>query len=93
MQHSFVHSKTVPLLYYEYGLEGVSVSRPNTFNDLGLTLVASYTLCHTFIKCVLPENLLFRNRRDLSHDTLKLLFSTFISCRLDYAFIVWSPII
>lgn len=86
--------KSVPIIY-DYGLEGVSLSRPDTFNDLGVTFDSKLSFIPHIHKMCLNASKTYgfisRNNRDFCYNTLKLLFYSFIRSRLEYAAVVWTP--
>lgn len=81
---------------YDYILNGISLTRPNFFKDLGVTFdrklnfVEHYNLILTAsYKCM---GFIIRNSNNFtSPDTLKLLFISFVRSRLEYASVVWAP--
>lgn len=87
--------KSSPLLF-DYGIDGVSITRSDNVRDLGVTFDTklSFTLHYESIIASAYKSMGFimRNCREFHNvDTLKLLFSTFVRSRLEYASIVWCP--
>lgn len=90
---SFFRIKT-PFIF-PYVIDGNVLSRPVTFDDLGVTFDSQLsfvphinTVISRSYKCM---GSIMRNGKHFSSDTLLNLFNAFVRSRLEYASIIWSP--
>lgn len=83
-------------IIFQYNLDSVCLARPSTFRDLGVTFdpKLSFTvhIDTIILEASKTHGFLVRNCRDFTNmDTIKLLYSTYIRSKLEYASPVWSP--
>lgn len=81
---------------FSYSLENVPLTRPSSFKDLGVIFDNKLSFVNHIDALICDVNktlgFIIRNGRDFSNiSTLKLLYTSFLRSKLEYASPVWQP--
>lgn len=81
---------------YDYNLDGSTLNRPNTFNDLGVIFDHRLTfadhISHITASAYKILGFILRSIKDFNNvETCKFVFCALTRSKLEYASVIWSP--